>query len=134
MLRAVRGRSTRGSKQRGGEDVILLCATRRAQDGIESGARNGGHGPAKWELFSGEQKQGRDSREWFFFLPWAEPDAGRDSPPSSRLRPQLRLAKRQVNGGEKGKGVWEHGAGRQGLKVKPQTAGWRGAGRSVGQV
>jgi hypothetical protein len=70
----------------------------------------------------------------FFFLPWAEPDAGRDSPPSSRLRPQLRLAKRQVNGGEKGKGVWEHGAGRQGLKVKPQTAGWRGAGRSVGQV
>lgn len=67
MLRAVRGRSTRRSKQRGGEDVILLCATRRAQDGIESGARNGGHGPAKWELFSGEQKQGRDSREWFFF-------------------------------------------------------------------
>lgn len=72
MLRAVRGRSTRGSKQRGGEDVILLCATRRAQDGIESGARNGGHGPAKRELFSGEQKQGRDSREWVFFFPSSE--------------------------------------------------------------
>lgn len=112
MLRAVRGRSTRGSKQRGGEDVILLCATRRAQDGIESGARNGGHGPAKRELFSGEQKQGRDSREWvfFFLLPSAAQGrarCGRDSPPSSRLRPQLRLVKRQVNGGEKGKGVWD---------------------------
>lgn len=107
MLRAVRGRSTRGSKQRGGEDVILLCATRRAQDGIESGARNGGHGPAKRELFSGEQKQGRDSREWVFFPSVGRARCGRDSPPSSRLRPQLRLVKRQVNGGEKGKGVWD---------------------------
>lgn len=108
MLRAVRGRSTRGSKQRGGEDVILLCATRRAQDGIESGARNGGHGPAKRELFFRRAEAGKGFEGMvFFFLPWAEPDAGRDSPPSSRLRPQLRLVKRQVNGGEKGKGVWD---------------------------
>jgi hypothetical protein len=69
VLRAVRGRSTRGSKQRGGEDVILLCATRRAQDGIESGARNGGHGPAKWELFfrRAEAGKGFEGMVFFFF-------------------------------------------------------------------